>query len=441
MLATIQVALLYVWMHGYWTKHSATMDFGEHVLSTVQAHRQKQQQQQQQQQQEQQQEQQAKHLQNYQAEMQQPIAQETFMPLYATEKEALKILDSSSTPVAATEKVMTPQFEFTSLGDIHSSTKCTALQPRIILYNRIPKCASGSMNIFIEEAKARKNFTICRSSIYTSRHLKKASQKQYAQDPFRSSNCRNRPKKYQRGIMSRHIFYLDFKQFGFDQPAYMNIIRHPVDRCVSRYYYERDARGTVPGDMSLDKCMQNKNLCKFTNWNPSKSVAQGTGTRMQQMLEECSSNYLSRWFCGMDPVCSTNSREVLELAKKNMRDEFAFVGLTSEMKLSFAILQTILPEFFGAEDMPTDICNKCKKDTARDGSVAPKPALVSDKNRKLIANINAMDMELYDFAVGLFWKKAGACGFEGAEKRALSSNGTSLFPAPQHPAPSSSTKS
>jgi hypothetical protein len=291
-----------------------------------------------------------------------------------------------------------------------AETLCKKSTPRIILYNRIPKCASGSMNIFIEEAKTRQNFTICRSSIYTVRHLNPDNQRRYAMDPFKMSNCRNRPKPHQRGIMSRHIFYLNFKNFGLAQPAYMNIIRHPVERCVSRFYYERDARGTVPSDMTLDKCMKNK-LCDFTKWNSQRSVAKGSGSRMAQMTEECSSNYLTRWFCGMDRVCGTNTRDVLEMAKTNMREEFAFVGLTSEMKMSFAILQKILPDFFGAKDMPMDICNKCKNQTNRDGATTVKPALVNDENRALIAEVNSMDMELYEYAVHLFWKKARACGF------------------------------
>ena len=246
------------------------------------------------------------------------------------------------------------------------------------------------MNIFIEEAKTRKNFTICRSSVYTVRHLGLENQKRYARDPFKHSSCRNRPKAHQQGIMSRHIFYLNFKKFGLEQPAYLNIIRHPVDRCVSRYYYERDARGTVPGDMSLDKCIKTKH-CDFSSWEPKRSVAKGTGTRMAQMTEECSSNYLSRWFCGMDHVCGTNTREVLQLAKRNMRDEFVFIGLTSEMKMSFTILKMLLPAFFGAEDMPMDICNKCKSDQ---GSTKPKPALVNNANRALLERANWMDMEL-----------------------------------------------
>ena len=103
----------------------------------------------------------------------------------------------------------------------------------------------------------------------------------YAEDPFQMSHCRNRPKRNQLGILSRHIFFQDFRPFNKPQPAFMNImsehmvlpdhaqtnqvilIGHPVDRCVSRFYYERDARGTVAHAMTIDECMARNGPCKF----------------------------------------------------------------------------------------------------------------------------------------------------------------------------------
>mmetsp|Transcript_64376 Transcript_64376/g.178258 ORF Transcript_64376/g.178258 Transcript_64376/m.178258 type:complete len:504 (+) Transcript_64376:90-1601(+) len=268
--------------------------------------------------------------------------------------------------LAVSGGAMVPSTRNVSVGEFSGAGQCKVLKPEIIIYNRIPKCASGSMNIFIEEAKMKRegtkhHFVICRSSLYTNRHLNGNSQKQYVNDPFRMSHCRNKPEKAgDLAILSRHIFYLNFEPFGKPNPAYVNIIRQPIDRCVSRFYYERDARGTVSGNMDMDTCMARGGPCKFEAWQTKKSVATGSGSRIEQMREECSSNYLSRWFCGMDPFCKMNDQAVLDAAKVNMRDKYAFVGLTAEMKVSFAVLQKIIPDFFGSEGMPMDICNKCK---------------------------------------------------------------------------------
>ena len=51
---------------------------------------------------------------------------------------------------------------------------------------------------------------------------------------------------------------------------------------------------------------------------------------------------------------------MLARAKSNLVGEYAFVGIMKEMKLNFKILAKIFPSYFGAKDMPLDICNKCK---------------------------------------------------------------------------------
>jgi hypothetical protein len=50
------------------------------------------------------------------------------------------------------------------------------------------------------------------------------------------------------------------------QVAHMNVIRDPVSRCVSRFYYERDARGVFPHDYTLDECMAPNGRCAFNRW-------------------------------------------------------------------------------------------------------------------------------------------------------------------------------
>jgi len=253
--------------------------------------------------------------------------------------------------------------------------------------------------------------------------------------------------------------------------AHMNVIRDPVGRCVSRFYYERDARGTFGHDETLDECMRASGKCQFEAWKESDSAAVKGFQRFRQFQEECASNYLSRWFCGMHPVCHRNvrSREVLERAKRTVAEGYTFVGLTSEMRTNFAVLQRLLPTYFSSEEIPTEICNKCKpgmpehaaaaaaadakeladaiaagdpealaaaanasavgalrlqgKESGRAegdpffGSAAsvskpapPPPPKVSPANEERIAVLNALDLELYAFAEALFRVKAEACG-------------------------------
>ena len=61
--------------------------------------------------------------------------------------------------VAVSGGGVVPYARNVSVGDLRGAGQCTVLKPQIIIYNRIPKCASGSMNIFIEEAKMKREGT------------------------------------------------------------------------------------------------------------------------------------------------------------------------------------------------------------------------------------------------------------------------------------------
>ncbi|KAL1429459.1 hypothetical protein MTO96_016299 [Rhipicephalus appendiculatus] len=37
----------------------------------------------------------------------------------------------------------------------------------------------------------------------------------------------------------RHVYFLDFEQFGTANPTYVNMIREPVERIASSFYYSR----------------------------------------------------------------------------------------------------------------------------------------------------------------------------------------------------------
>ena len=73
----------------------------------------------------------------------------------------------------------------------------------------------------------------------------------------------------------------------------------PIERCLSRFYYERDSRGLFPPGTTIDECIDRKHpACRFDTFSAGDSVASGKGwSRERQLREECGSNYLTR--CGL----------------------------------------------------------------------------------------------------------------------------------------------
>ena len=293
------------------------------------------------------------------------------------------------------------------------------------------------------------------SKKYHDRLLRGRDANMYARSPIGSSGCGAKGRgKYPRAVLSRHVFYLNFSRYDSRRAAEMahfNVMRDPVSRCVSRFYYERDARGTFPHDQTLDECMGPNGRCNFETFKVEQGAAMRGFQRFRQFREECASNYLSRWFCGMDKVCHESATEkggraLLAAAKKTVAEGYIFVGLTAEMKTNFKVLQRLLPNYFANEDIPTDICNKCKKPAAvaategaeeshqeskhqpdvpsahHDPAVAPPPPppaerpKVNKQNEARIAALNSLDVELYAFVEDLFWAKAEACGALSTEE-------------------------
>lgn len=70
--------------------------------------------------------------------------------------------------------------------------------------------------------------------------------------------------------------------------------------------------------------------------------------RKELIREECASNYMTRWFCGMSSICKTASEEALEKAIDNIRRDYVFVGVSEQMHLSMQVLKATLPSFFGS---------------------------------------------------------------------------------------------
>ena len=71
------------------------------------------------------------------------------------------------------------------------------------------------------------------------------------------------------------------------------------------------------------QCMAPNGRCKFEEWKEQESAALRGFQRFRQFREECASNYLSRWFCGMGKEChedGVRSRVLLERAKRTVAE-------------------------------------------------------------------------------------------------------------------------
>ncbi|XP_045596179.1 heparan sulfate 2-O-sulfotransferase 1 isoform X2 [Procambarus clarkii] len=204
----------------------------------------------------------------------------------------------------------------------------------IVIYNRVPKTGSTSFIGLAYDLCSKNKFNVI--NVNTTKKTPTLSLTDQMRLVYNISNWEEKKP----GIYHGHIAYLDFNRFGVNvQPLYINIIRNPLERLVSHYYFIRYGDDIKPqrvykkmGDkMTLDECVALQH-------------------------PDCSTNHLWMqipFFCGHHAECwIPGSSWALELAKHNLVHNYFLVGVTEEMEDFVAMLEYSLPRMFkGALDL------------------------------------------------------------------------------------------
>ncbi len=152
---------------------------------------------------------------------------------------------------------------------------------------------------------------------------------------------------------------------------YITLLRRPTERVVSLYYHlQRDRRHPLHGRVS------GMSLKEF--------LVSGL---LPEQIENGQTRLLAGAAFGVQnsPQLSTNRPELLSLAKENIRDHFDVVGLTERFDETLILLKRTFSwrnHFYTPQNV---------------GSNRPSRGLSEDEVN-LIAKLNALDWELYDFA-------------------------------------------
>ena len=136
--------------------------------------------------------------------------------------------------------------------------------------------------------------------------------------------------------------------------TYITLLRHPVDRVLSLYWQEE----------------------------PGRTIEEFMTRRLRE-----TDNDQTRRISGMCPPFGECTKEMLEMAKRNLIEHFAVVGTTEKFDEALVFLQRYLR--WG--ETPVYLPHVVNLDKSK--SVAPKPHEVS-----LIAERNQFDLALYEFA-------------------------------------------
>ncbi|XP_068199018.1 uronyl 2-sulfotransferase a isoform X2 [Antennarius striatus] len=139
-------------------------------------------------------------------------------------------------------------------------------------------------------------------------------------------------------LYERHVHFLNFSRVRLEEPVYINIIRDPISRFLSNYFFRRfgDWKGEqnhfvrTPG-MKDDERYLDINVCILENY------------------PECSNPrvfYIIPYFCGQHPQCREPGVWALEKAKQHVMENYLLVGILEELEDVFLMLERLLPHYF-----------------------------------------------------------------------------------------------
>uniref|UniRef100_A0A672QQM0 Uronyl 2-sulfotransferase n=1 Tax=Sinocyclocheilus grahami TaxID=75366 RepID=A0A672QQM0_SINGR len=201
--------------------------------------------------------------------------------------------------------------------------------PSQMIYNRVGKCGSRTVVLLLRILAEKHQFNLVSSDIHNKTRLTKHEQG----DLMRNISTIPQPFLY-----TRHVHFLNFTRFRLEQPVYINIIRDPINRFLSNYFFRRfgDWRGEQnhlvrTPQMKDDERYLDINVCIMENY------------------PECSNPrlfYIVPYFCGQHPQCREPDVWAVERAKQNVIENFLLVGILEELEDVLLLLERLLPHYF-----------------------------------------------------------------------------------------------
>ncbi|XP_028415482.1 uronyl 2-sulfotransferase-like [Dendronephthya gigantea] len=194
-----------------------------------------------------------------------------------------------------------------------------------IVYNRVPKCGSRSTLSLFKILAVKNKYRVIEPALNYPYQLER-------NDQIRISNLMSALRTP--FLYHRHMHYIDFETFSGPQVAYINLIRDPVSRAVSHFYFRRYGdnllnktrvkRSIRNQDMTYDECVLKQETECVGNWGIF---------------------FIVPFFCGHSKACRTPTVWALEQAKKNV-EKYLVVGILEEYEDFIKVLEKLLPNFF-----------------------------------------------------------------------------------------------
>ncbi|XP_069973533.1 uncharacterized protein [Penaeus vannamei] len=174
----------------------------------------------------------------------------------------------------------------------------------------------------------------------------------------------------------RHVLFFDAARIGILKPIWMAVVRDPVERLISQFYYVRKmSSDSFIKSLDLNSCVRARNPLCFYN----------TGSRKMLQLS---------FFCGHNKKCmEVGDRRALQMAKYHAEMFYSVVGVLEDMAATYRVLRHYLPRFF-MRSFRTEIVTGNQRHNAHETASTPT---VLNATKALMKSFLKEDYELYYF--------------------------------------------
>lgn len=250
-----------------------------------------------------------------------------------------------------------------------------------VVYNRVPQCGSSILIQLAEKLAVRNNFTLV------------------VDDEFKPNAKRIGEIV---GALPPRTFYVNHMGFWPAAPpdvAWINLLRDPVSRTMSGYYYKVDpnSRGKT---LATEALRQQKSDPKCGCFKREFDTCVRQRRRQGCPLEMSSA---ASYFCAPNEQgCDS------DLAINRADERYTFVGLTEEYVRSVSALEALLPSWFnGASEMLEQIHDTRVTADRNDLTNTKLAGCVSNIAKRTLMEIdqNREEVEFYDEMKDLFWRR------------------------------------
>ncbi|XP_059078770.1 heparan sulfate 2-O-sulfotransferase 1-like [Tigriopus californicus] len=256
-----------------------------------------------------------------------------------------------------------------------------------LIYNRVPKCASSTMQSVITFLGLRNNFDYRASNIFWKRLQSTSEERHWIRAVNQEIQGLQRPL-----VTDRHFYFVDLEQYGSERVNWINIVRDPIERLISEFYYLRHPK----------RWMNQSRRPSQTWFNLTFNEC------LQNGLPECmfhlDGNYLRElqltYFCGSALECSqVGNLRALQQAKSNLERHYSVVGIMSDLETSLRVMEAYLPAFFtGAEHLFRRMRSPNGEEFRRNPGIKPVTPLDSRLHESLKSNLST-EYQFYEFAL------------------------------------------